>query len=95
MKVEWATNALSHLADIYSYVSRDSPHYARRLIDRITTRSKQVGIFPESGQAVAEYASPEIREVIEGSYRLIYRVEKERVVVIAIIHGAQRLPTDL
>ena len=92
MKVDWTVAALGHLTDIYEYIARDSPQYALRMVDRITSRSKQIGIFPESAQIVAEYDRPNIREVIEGPYRVIYRTESDRVVVLAVIHGARLLP---
>jgi plasmid stabilization system protein ParE len=73
MKVDWTDTALGRLTDIYEYISRDSQKYALRMVDRVTSRSKQVGLFPESGQIVPEYERPDIREVIEGPYRVNYR----------------------
>ncbi len=95
MKVIWAEYAIGHLTDIYGYIARDSEQYARRMVDRITSRSKQIGSFPESGEVVPEYADSSIREVIEEPYRVIYRVESDRIVVLAVIHGARLLPPSL
>ncbi len=92
MKVVWTKNAIGHLTHIYDYISRDSRRYAKRMIDRVTARSKQIGRFPRSGQVVTEYDDPQIREIIEGPYRVIYRVETKRVAVLAVIHGARLLP---
>jgi len=77
MNVVWTHTAIGHLTDIYEYVARDSARYATRMVDRITSRSKQIGRFPESGQIVPEYNDPDIREVIEGAYHLIYHTERE------------------
>jgi toxin ParE1/3/4 len=93
MKVVWSQSATEHLVDIYTYIARDSERYALRMVDRITARSKQIGYAPESGQIVPEYEHPQVREVIEGSYRVIYRTESDRVVVLAVIHGARLLPS--
>ena len=95
MSVVWTRTALNHLTDIYEYISRDSQQYARRMVDRITARSKQIGTFPESGQVVSEVDDPQVRELIEGPYRVIYRIESRRVVVLAVIHGARMFPPDL
>ena len=94
MKVVWSATALTHLTAIYEHIAKDSPRYALRMVDRLTSRSKQIARFPESGQTVPEYADFTIREVIEGSYRIIYRVEPPRVVVVSVVHGAQILPPD-
>ena len=40
---------------------------------------------------VPEYERNEIREVIEGRYRIIYLVGPEQVEVLAVIHGARDL----
>lgn len=94
MKVRWARTAIGHLASIYDYISHDSPRYARRMVDRITARSQQIASFPQSGQMVPEYQDPDIREVIEGSYRVIYEVTADEVRVLAVIHGARLLPSE-
>ncbi len=95
MKVVWTQTAIEHLTGIFGYIARDSQQYARRMVDRITSRSTQIAGFPESGEVVAEYGDPRIRGVIEGPYRVIYRIDRDRIVVVAIIHGARELPPDL
>jgi addiction module RelE/StbE family toxin len=92
MKVVWTKTALSHLTDIYDYIARDSPRYAQRMVDRLTDRSRQIQRFPQSGHVVPEYDDALIRELIEGPYRLIYRVEPLRIVVLAVVHGSRLLP---
>jgi len=43
------------------------------------------------GHVVPEIGDKQIRELIVRSYRLIYKVEKSRVAVLAIVHGARDL----
>lgn len=95
MRVHWTNTTIDHLLSIYEYVSHDSDVYADRLMDRLTRRSQQIGTFPRSGRSVPEYEAPDIREVIEGSYRIIYRIKKEQIDVLAVIHSAQQLPPEL
>jgi toxin ParE1/3/4 len=45
-----------------------------------------------SGHAVPEYQDPAIRQVLEGNYRIIYRVGEEGVEILAVIHAARQLP---
>ncbi len=94
MKVRWTDTATGHLASIYEYIARDSARYAQRVIDRITSRSRQIARFPHLGQMVPEYQDPDIREVLVGQYRVIYKVTAKEVHVLAIIHGAQRMPPE-
>jgi plasmid stabilization system protein ParE len=43
---------------------------------------------------VPEYQDPDIREVLEGQYRVIYEVTTTEIQVLAVIHGAQLLPPE-
>lgn len=89
MKVHWTDTAGAHLDAIYAYIAQDSPQYAMRMVDRLTRRSQQIADFPLSGHKVPEYEADQIREVIEGPYRIIYHIKPDQIDVLAIIHGSQ------
>ena len=89
MKVHWTDTAVAQLTKIYEYISRDSPLYASRVIDRVTRRSQQIARFANSGRIVPEFDHPQVREVIEGPFRIIYRTKQDQIDVIAVIHGSQ------
>ena len=89
MKVHWTETAEDHLAAIYAYIARDSPEYALRMVDRLTRRSQQITGFPLSGRKVPEYEMEQIREVIEGAYRIIYHIKPDQIDVLAVIHASQ------
>ncbi len=89
MNVNWTETAINHLTAIREYVAQTSPEYGRRLIDRLTRRSKQIAAFPLSGRVVPEYEIDQVREVIEGSYRIIYHIKPEQIDVLAVIHTSQ------
>jgi toxin ParE1/3/4 len=88
MKVHWTNTAEGHLEAIYAYIAQDSPEYAKRIVDRLTRRSQQIAEFPSSGRRVPEYDVDQIREVIEGSFRIIYHLKADQIDVLAVIHGA-------
>jgi plasmid stabilization system protein ParE len=50
--------------------------------------------FPELGAVVEERHDPEIREILCGSYRIIYRFHRPTVSVLAVYHGARMLGED-
>lgn len=91
MRVHWTDTAERHLDAIYAYIAQDSPIYALRTVDSITSRSKQIGDFPHSGRRVPEYGLEQIREVYEKPYRIIYHVLAEHIEVLAVIHDARNL----
>ena len=92
MRVHWTDTAVEHLRAIHEYIARDSPQYALRIVDRLTRRSQQIGAFPMSGRVVPEFELEQIREVLEGPYRIIYYIKPDQVDVLAVVHAAQEVP---
>ena len=79
---------------IYAHVFQDSKTYALRIVDRITKRSKQIGMFPLSGRQVPEYDVDQVREVFFGPYRIIYHIKADQIDVLAVVHGAMNVLHD-
>ena len=88
MKVHWTDTAQKHLEAIFTYISQNSPEYAKRMVDRLTRRSQQISSQPKSGRIVPEFEIDKIREVIEGPYRIIYHIKSDQIDVLAVIHEA-------
>jgi len=95
VRVHWTHTAVEHLLAIYEHIAQDAPLYAQRMIDRLTKRSEQIATFPQSGRMVPEYEAPDIREVIARPYRIIYRIQADQIDILAVVHGAQLLPSEL
>lgn len=64
------------------------------MVDRLTNRSEQIASFPLSGRMVPEYEAPDVREVIERPYRIIYRIKPDQIDILAVVHSAQMLPPE-
>lgn len=92
MKVHWTDTALEHLRAIQAYISKTSPDYALRVVDRLTRRSQQIADFSLSGRTVPEFEMGQIREVLEGPYRIVYSIRPDQIDVLAVLHAAQRTP---
>jgi toxin ParE1/3/4 len=94
MKVYWTDRAVNDLHAVHDYIARTSPEYAQRMVDRLTRRSEQIGTFPNSGRAVPEFDIEPVREVLEGSYRIIYGIRTDRVDILAVIHSSRKILLD-
>ena len=95
MKVHWTGRALARLNAIQAYIAQHNPDAALRIVHAIVHRSQQIKVFPHSGRRVADYARDDVRELIEGQYRIVYRVLPTQLDVVAVMHVAQLLPMDL
>jgi len=91
MKIEWTEPALLDLENIRNYIKRDSEHYAIRFAGRIIEAVEGLEKFPEMGRSVPEAEEENIRELLFYNYRIMYRVETERISILTIIHGARDL----
>jgi plasmid stabilization system protein ParE len=47
--------------------------------------------FPQSGRVVPEKNDPQIREILLGNYRIIYRLRKDVAELLTLHHGARLL----
>ena len=92
MNVYWTESALVAPASIEEYIARHSAQYARALVARIFARSDQLASRPLLGPIVHEYEDESIREVFENPYRIIYRVDADRVDIVAVVHAARMPP---
>jgi len=90
-RVDWSPEALEDIESIAEYISRDSEFYAKAVVTAIIHLSRGVNEFPFMGRVVPEIGDENIRELFIYSYRVIYRIEKERILMVAVIHGKRLL----
>ena len=87
----WSPEAIEDIEAIASYIGRDSLWYAKAVATRIVETAETIPDFPEIGRIVPEIGNPSIRERFVYNYRIIYRIEPERMLVAAVIHGSRLL----
>ena len=96
MKVVWSPLSFERLENIYEFISDKDTVAAKNLINRIFERVESLNRFPERGRKVPETNRNEIREIFESEYRIIYKVETKRIVILTIRSFKQLLPkTDM
>ena len=87
----WSPEAVEDIESIASYIERDSVWYAKAVASKIVEAAETIPDFPELGRIVPEISDPEIRERFVYSFRIIYRLKSERILVAAVIHGSRLL----
>jgi toxin ParE1/3/4 len=78
VKVVWSRQALLRLDEIWAYIAADNPDAATRWIVRLIERAEAAAVIPLAGRVVPELDRSEIREVIERTYRIVYRFAHTR-----------------
>jgi plasmid stabilization system protein ParE len=94
LKVIWSEQALTRLVDIQDFVIRANPTAAERLVHRIVERGDGLSRFPQMGRVVPELPGTGIREIIEGHYRIVYRVQAKVVQVLTVFEGHRQFPRE-
>lgn len=91
-KVIWSEAALADADSIVEYVARDSADRAALLAARLVEATDQLTEFPQCGRVIPEFENPLLREIVVGSYRILYRIEGPNVRVTRVFHGARKRP---
>jgi addiction module RelE/StbE family toxin len=89
-KIVWTDLSVFDLKEIFDYISKDSKRYAENQVKRIKEKTSILKTRPKTGRVVPELEIKEIREIIEGNYRIVYRVLNDEVVEILTIHHSSR-----
>jgi plasmid stabilization system protein ParE len=92
MSLKWSARALSELEQVGEYIAKDDPTAAEKWVERLHARATKAAIVPGTGRVVPEYKREDIREVLLGNYRIVYRVHPSRILVLAVREGHQLLP---
>lgn len=90
VQINWTAQAISDLKDISEYIGKDSQYYAKlqvvRLKSRVEILKKQI-LF---GSLVPEFDRTDLRQLIQGRYRIINKVDNENRVYILVVHHSAR-----
>lgn len=92
VKIVWTELSISDLKEIFDYIEEDSLRYAAITVSKIYHRVQQIINNPYMGKMVPEFNQKSIRELIEGNYRIIYRIKsKNQVDILRVYHVARLL----
>jgi toxin ParE1/3/4 len=87
LKIVWTEQALVRLTEIQDFIARANPEAAERLVQQIAKRGEGLSKFPEMGRMVPELPETGLREIIEGRYRLVYRIQAKGIQIVTVFEG--------
>jgi addiction module RelE/StbE family toxin len=92
-QVRWTPQAADDLEAICLFIARDATQLAAIFAERVLRATDRRASYPRMGRVVPALAIENIRELIVGSYRVIYQVRKDKVHLLTLHHGARPLDT--
>lgn len=91
----WTRRAIEDVQSIRQFIAQDSPHYAELVRQQLIAAVERLPTFPQSGRVVPEANNnPAIREVIQGSYRIVYRLIHGEIHILTVHHAARLLQLE-
>ncbi len=91
MRVIWTELSVKKLEEIADYISIDNQASAKKWVIDIQKSVTKLTDFPELGRIVPEIERKEIRELIQGNYRIIYKKTESEVIILTIRNFSQLL----
>jgi toxin ParE1/3/4 len=94
MEVVWTKQSVRQMNKYAGYIAQDNVSAAEKWTMKLFGMTDQLKDMPQSGRIVPEYRDSNLRELIDGDYRLIYRIKGEIVYIQTIRHTRQNLKKD-
>jgi len=92
MIIEWSPLSLQRINEISEYIAQDNIEAAIKWIKTIIDAIEKLNNFPEIGRKVPEIDRSNFREIIIKNYRIIYRLEENKISILTVRHSKQILP---
>jgi addiction module RelE/StbE family toxin len=86
--------ANADLKEIVRFIRRNNPQRAQSFAHELMASVRALREWPEMGRVVPELNDPSVREIVHGSYRIIYELlgEPSVIFVLRFWHGARGTP---
>ena len=93
MRIDWLPEADRSLGRQLSYIADSNPSAAQRIASAIQLAISRLTEFPKIGRVGRV---PGTRELIVAAtpFVVVYRVETEAVLILRVLHGAQKWPPE-
>ena len=92
--ITWTENALNDIDNIALYISKGSEFYAKQFVKKLINTTLKLESFPEIGKTIRELPQSDYREILFKKYRIIYRIDADKVYIITVHHSARLLENN-
>jgi plasmid stabilization system protein ParE len=96
--VLWTDTARNDLESLVDYIAADDPAAAMQVLDTLERRARALESQARRGRIVPELRAVGVlhyRELLERPWRIVYRIEAGRVLVLAVLDTRRDLQSLL
>lgn len=90
--IAWAAPAVDDVNALRTWLGRDSAALSDSVVETIFEAIEKVIPFPRIGRVVAEVGDETVRELLFRTFRIVYQVTAQGIVVLGILYGGR--PSD-
>jgi len=95
-KISWSETSIEDLIRIAQFHDIYSEQYSSAITTRLFQKPNILKTMPRIGRIVPESDDENIRELIEGNYRIIYALsEHDDIEILTVHHSSRPLPSNL
>jgi toxin ParE1/3/4 len=87
VKVTWSALAERRALEAVDYIAQDRPRAAAAWLEELIERVGDLDQFARRGRVVPEIGLSAYREILHAPYRVIYRVDASRVLILILRHS--------
>ena len=91
MQIKWVRLALEDLDEAAAFISQDNPQAANRMVERISDAARLLSDQPDAGRPGRIHGTREL-VIADTPFILPYRVAKNTVQILRVLHGARKWP---
>jgi plasmid stabilization system protein ParE len=94
VRLTWSSVAQRDLDEIEAYINAENPGAADSFCAQLVRQIDRLKEFPELGSVVPEFPDGDLRQLVHGNYRILYRVAhaQSAVKIVRVWHGARDFP---
>jgi len=87
--------AVEDIEELRDHIAFESPEQAALVVRRLVSAAESLTDLPGRGRVVPEVGDDNIRELIVGPFRLVYRVSDTAVEIVTVLRATRLFPRDI
>ncbi len=93
MRIAWTRLAVQDLHHTWKYIAADNPKAADKVVDGIANAVEGLLSYQNLGRPGRVKGTREL-VIVGTTYFVPYRIKKDRIEILAVIHGSRRWPAS-
>ena len=91
VQIIWTKRAITDLDSFGKYIAIDSENAAQKFVQELIKKADSLINYPEKGRSIPEKIAGNYRQVLHKNYRIIYKLNKKKVIISSVYHQKKLL----